>query len=252
MEETKANLSRKYFSLLELAQSIESVIKKTYTKSYWVKAEIAKLNFYSKSGHCYPDLVEKEDGVVLAQIRATIWAGQFNDINAKFKKVTKQPLSDGMTVLIRTSVGFSPVYGMSLQIIDIEPTFTLGELAKEKQESIDRLIKEGISTVINNFKPSLLIQRLAIISVETSKGYQDMLKVIDNNDWGYKYFHMLFPALLQGEGAVRSIIEQLNRIRKVINHFDSVLIIRGGGGDIGLSSFDNYKLAKEVACFPCQ
>ena len=250
LSKNQSQIPKKYYSLLELTQSVESVIKKTYTSSYWVKAEIAKLNYYPKSGHCYPDLVEKENGVVLAQMRATIWSGQFNDINAKFQNITKQSLNDGMTVLIRTSVGFHPVYGMSLQIVDIEPSFTLGELAKEKQESIDRLIKEGIFHSNKQLKPPLLIQRLAIISVETSKGYQDMIKVIDNNEWGYKFFHMLFPALLQGEGAIKSIIEQLNRIRKVIDHFDSILIIRGGGGDIGLSSFDSFKLAKEVACFP--
>ncbi len=250
MSDNQSQIPKKYYSLLELSKSVESVIKKTYKSSYWVKAEIAKLNYYPKSGHCYPDLVEKEKGVVLAQMRATIWAGQFNDINAKFTKVTKHSLNDGMTVLIRTSVGFHPVYGMSLQIIDIEPSFTLGELAKEKQESIDRLVKEGFFHSNKKHKPSLLIQRLAIISVETSKGYQDMLKVIDNNDWGYKFFHMLFPALLQGEGAVKSIIGQLNRIKKVTDHFDAVLIIRGGGGDVGLSCFDNYGLAKEVACFP--
>jgi len=244
------HISKKYYSLLELTKSIESVVKKTYSSSYWVKAEIAKLNYYPKSGHCYPDLVEKENGVVLAQIRGTIWAGQFTDINRKFMSVTKEALSDGMTVLIRTTVTFHPVYGLSVQIIDIEPSFTLGELAKEKQESIDRLIKDGIFHSNKQLIPSLLLQRLAVISVETSKGYHDFINVIDNNSWGYKFFHMLFPALLQGAGAITSITEQLTRINKVIDHFDAVLIIRGGGGDVGLSSFDNYNLAKAVAEFP--
>ncbi len=241
---------KKYYSLLQLTKSIESVIKKTYTRSYWVKAEIAKLNYYPKSGHCYPDLVEKENGVVLAQIRATIWAGQFNNINNKFRNVTKEPLADGMTVLVRASVNFHPVYGLGLHINDIEPSFTLGEMAKEKLDSIEKLQKQGIFDKNKLIKPALLIQRIAVISVETSKGYHDFINIINKNDWDYNFFHMLFPALLQGEGAITSIISQLNRIKKVQNHFDAVVIIRGGGGDVGLSCYDNYKLAKEVAVFP--
>jgi|TARA_Y100000031_G_C8246649_1_gene398399 exodeoxyribonuclease VII large subunit len=241
---------KKYYSLLELTRSIESVIKKTYTSSYWVKAEIAKLNFYPKSGHCYPDLVEKEKGVVLAQIRATIWAGQFNDINHKFVSITNEPLSDGMTVLVRTTISFHAVYGLGLHIIDIEPSFTLGEMAKEKLLSIERLKKENIFTKNKQLQPALIMQRIAIISVETSKGYHDFTKIISENAWGYCFFQMLFPAILQGKSVINSITQQLNRIKIAQKHFDVVVIIRGGGGDIGLSSYDNFKLAKAVALFP--
>lgn len=241
---------KKYYSLLELTSSIQSVIKKTYTSSYWVKAEIAKLNYYPKSGHCYPDLVEKEKGVVLAQIRATIWAGQFNDINNKFLSVTKEPLSDGMTVLVRTTVSYHPVYGLGLRIIDIQPSFTLGEMAKEKLLSIELLKKENIFTKNKQLVPALIMQRIAVISVETSKGYQDFIKIIKENEWGYCFFCLLFPAILQGESVISSITEQLQRIKKSREHFDAVVIIRGGGGDIGLSSYDNFKLAKAVAIFP--
>ncbi len=239
-----------YYSLLELTSSIESVIKKTYSKSYWVKAEIAKLNYYPKSGHCYPDLVEKENGVILTQIRATIWAGQFTEINTKFLKIAKEPISDGMTVLIRTTVNFHPLYGMGLQIIDIEPSFTLGELAKERLQSIERLKSEGIFDKNKQLSAALILQRIAVISVETSKGYHDFVKIIEKNEWGYSIFHMLFPALLQGKGAVFSIKEQLTKIRRARQFFDAVVIIRGGGGDIGLSSYDNYELAKAVALYP--
>jgi len=249
-EKIKQQPLKKYYSLLELTKSIESVIKKTYTRSYWVRAEIAKLNYYPKSGHCYPDLVEKENGVVLAQIRSTIWAGQFNEINNKFLNITKEPLSDGMTVLIRTSVSYHPVYGLGLHINDIEPSFTLGEMAKEKLISIEKLIAQGIYNSNKLIVPALLMQRIAVISVETSKGYHDFTKIINKNDWGYSFFHMLFPALLQGEGAISSITEQLNLIKKAKKHFDAVVIIRGGGGDVGLSSYDNYKLAKAVVLFP--
>ena len=241
---------KKYYSLLEITRSLESVIRKTYTKSYWIKAEIAKLNYYTHSGHCYPELVEKEGSKVLAQIRSNIWAGNFDRINKKFLDVTRENLKDGMTVLLLAKVGFHPVYGISLNITDIEPTFTLGELARERNESILRLQKEGIFHSNKSLALPLLPKRIAIISVETSKGYHDFTKIIAENNWNYRFFHMLFPALLQGEGAVKSIKAQLKRIQKAITHFDVVIIIRGGGGDIGLSSYDNYSLAKAVATFP--
>ena len=241
---------KKYYSLLEITRSLESVIQKTYKRSYWIKAEIAKLNYYTHSGHCYPELVEKEGSKVLAQIRSNIWAGNFDRINKKFLDVTRENLKDGMTVLLLAKVGFHPVYGISLNITDIEPTFTLGELARERNESILRLQKEGIFHNNKSLALPLLPKRIAIISVETSKGYHDFTKIIAENNWNYRFFQMLFPALLQGEGAVKSIKAQLKRIQKAIAHFDVVIIIRGGGGDIGLSCYDNYSLAKAVATFP--
>jgi len=245
-----SNTEKKYYSLLEITRSLESVIRKTYTKSYWIKAEIAKLNYYSHSGHCYPELVEKEGSKVLAQIRSTIWAGNFDRISKKFSEITREKLNEGMTVLLLAKVGFHPVYGISLNITDIEPAFTLGEMAREKQASIAQLKKEGIFNSNKLLPLPLLPKRIAVISVETSKGYHDFTQIINNNNWGYRFFHLLFPALLQGEGAVKSIKTQLIRIQKAITHFDVVIIIRGGGGDIGLSSFDHYSLAKAVATFP--
>jgi exodeoxyribonuclease VII large subunit len=250
LDNTDNNTHGKYYSLLELTSSIESVIKKTYKSSYWVKAEIAKLNYYPKSGHCYPDLVEKEKGRVLAQIRATIWAGSFNSLNENFLKITGESLSDGMSVLLRVTVNFHPVYGLGLQVIDIEPAFTLGELLKEKLQSIQKLKALGVFHSNKELKPALLLKRLAVISVETSKGYHDFKNILSTNEWGYGIFHMLFPAMLQGAGAIKSISQQLKRISNIKDHFDAVVIIRGGGGDIGLSSYDNFNLAKTVALFP--
>ena len=241
---------KKYYSLLEITRSLESVIRKTYTKSYWIKAEIAKLNFYTHSGHCYPELVEKEGSKVLAQIRSTIWAGNFERINKKFRDVTRENLKDGMTVLLLAKVGFHPVYGISLNVSDIEPSFTLGEMARERNASLRRLHEEGIFNNNKKLLLPILPKRIAIISVETSKGYHDFAQIINSNNWGYRFFHLLFPALMQGEGSVKSIKAQLTRIKKAIAHFDVVIIIRGGGGDIGLSSYDNYSLAKAVATFP--
>jgi len=242
--------SRKIFSLYELTKSLESVIGKAYQRPYWIRAEIAKLNFYPKSGHCYPDLVDKKDGATLAQIRGIIWSGPFMQVKQKFFEVTHEHLRDGMKVLLLASVHFHPTHGLTLQIADIDPSFTMGEMARERFESIARLKKEGLLNKNQSLPFPLLPQRVAIISIETSKGYQDFMQTITDNQQGYRLFTMLFPALLQGSGAIASIREQLERIKKVAHHFDLVVIIRGGGGDVGLSSFDNYTLASSVALFP--
>lgn len=242
--------NKQVFSLKEVVHSIQKTLAQRYTSAFWVKAEMIRLNHYPHSGHCYPDLVEKSDGKIVAQIRANLWKNDYLRINARFLSVLKEPLKDGIKILFAARIGFDPVHGLSLHILDIDPAFTLGDLEKEKQETIDQLKKENIFYKNKTHTLPLLPQRIAVISVETSKGYADFLKVIEKNEWGYRFFHFLFPALLQGENAVFSIISQLERIKKVKHHFDVVAIIRGGGGDIGLSCYNHYELAKEVALFP--
>ncbi|REJ83789.1 MAG: exodeoxyribonuclease VII large subunit [Bacteroidetes bacterium] len=238
------------FSLLEVARSIKKTIEDRYKSTYWVKAEINKLNYYKHSGHCYPELVEKNNGKVIAQMRASLWSNDYKRIDEIFIKTLKEPLKDGIKVLMLVKITFEPEYGLSLRIIDIDPSYTLGDLEKEKQETIQQLKAEGIFDRNKQARLALLPQRIAIISVETSKGYADFSKVIDSNPWGYKFFHMLFPALLQGDKAVQSIAGQLKKIKNVRHHFDVVAIIRGGGGDVGLSCYNHYNLAKEIAMFP--
>ncbi len=241
---------RKVFSLIEVTESIQKTLTDRYKSSFWLKAEMNKLNHYSHSGHCYPDLVEKREGKVIAQMRSILWKSDYFRLNETFKSMLKEPLKDGIKILLCATITFDSTHGLSLRILDIDPGFSLGELEREKQEAIMKLNKEGIFSNNKNLTLPLLPQRIAIISVETSKGYADYLQVIDNNPWGYKFFNFLFPSLLQGEKSIISIISQLKRIRKVIHHFDVVAIIRGGGGDVGLSSFNNYELAREIALFP--
>jgi exodeoxyribonuclease VII large subunit len=248
MPETIENIQ--VFSLLEVTRSIRKTLLERYTSSFWVKAEMIRLNHYTHSGHCYPDLVEKQQGKVIAQIRANLWSRDFIRINNKFLKVLKEPLKDGIKILFLAKVSFDPVYGLSLHLIDIDPSFTLGDLEKEKQETIAKLRAEGLFNKNKTTLFPLLPQRIAVISVETSKGYADFLKVIDNNPRGYRFFHFLFPSILQGEKAIEGIIFQLNRIKKVLRHFDLVAIIRGGGGDVGLSCYNDVQLAREIAQFP--
>lgn len=241
---------RKIFSLSDLARSLRSVIERHYSGTYWVKSEIAKLNHYPRSGHCYPDLVEKTGEQVVAQMRATLWAGDYKLINQKFIEVTGQPLSEGMAILFQTSVTYHPVYGLSLQIHQIEPSFTLGQMAYEKQKTIERLRAEGIFDRNKTLEMPLLPRRLAVVSVETSKGYHDFLKILTGFHDRFTIWHKLFPALLQGDKAVESLTAQLRLIKKKAHLFDMAAIIRGGGGDVGLNCYDHYTLSREIANFP--
>ncbi len=241
---------RQIFSLLEVTRSIQKTLAERYKSSFWVKAEMNKLNHYPQSGHCYPELVEKKEGKIIAEIRSNLWKDDFHRINDNFLSVLKEPLKNGINILFCAKVSYDPIYGLSLRIIDIDPSYSLGELEREKQETIEKLKQEGIFNLNKSLNIALLPKRIAIISVQTSKGYSDFLKIINGNVWSYKYFIMLFPALLQGEKAVESIIKQLNSIKKVKHHFDAVAIIRGGGGDVGLTCYNNYLLSKEIALFP--
>lgn len=248
MPETIDN--KQVFSLQEVTLSIQRTLAARYGSSFWVKAEMNKLNYFPKSGHCYPDLVEKCDGRVAAQMRANLWKDDYNTINNNFLQVLKEPLKDGIKIMFLARINFDPVHGLALRILDIDPSYTLGDLEKEKQETIKRLHDEGVFDKNKTSIMPLLPQRIAIISVETSKGLADFRDVIDKNPWGYRFFYMLFPSLLQGEKAIDGILGQLNNIRKVRSHFDLVAIIRGGGGDVGLSCYNNYKLNREIALFP--
>ena len=238
------------FSLLEVTQSIQKTLAERYTSSFWVKAEMNKLNYYPHSGHCYPDLLEKKTERVVAQIRATLWKEDYLRINSHFEQVLKEPLKDGIKIIFCARISFDPIHGLSLRILDIDPSYSLGELEKEKFETIAKISKEGIFNKNKEHHLPLVPKRIAIISVQTSKGYSDFLSIIDNNEWGYKFFLLLFPAILQGDSSVSSIMRQLKRIEKVKSHFDVVAIIRGGGGEVGLSCYNSYLLAREIALFP--
>jgi len=242
--------NKNVFSLYEVTRSIQKTLADRYQTAFWVKAEMNKLNLYQHSGHCYPELVEKKDGKVIAQIKSILWKNEFQNINTAFLQILKEPLKDGIKILFLAKIIFEPTHGLSIHILDIDPSYTLGDLEQEKKETIHKLQAEGIFDKNKTLQLPLLPQRIAIISAESSKGYADFDSVIKGNPWNYKFFTLLFPSLLQGEKAVTGIIGQLRQIKKVQAHFDMVAIIRGGGGDIGLSCYNHYLLAKEIAMFP--
>ena len=241
---------RRVYTLSQVGKSLETVIAKNYTGAYYIKAEIIKLNYYPRNGHCYPELVEKEGDSIKAQMRAVIWSSNLEPINERFRAITGEPLKEGITILCLATIEYSGKYGLALHIQDIEPTYTLGELAKNKVQTINRLKKEGLFDANKGLQMPLLPKRIAVISIETSKGYSDFTITLNQNEYGYKFSLVLFPSLLQGDKAVHTMKNQLDEIEKQKDKFDCVVIIRGGGGDVGLSCYDNYELARRVAEFP--
>ncbi len=238
-----------HFTLKQVAESIRKTIAERYSRTYWVTAEMHKLNF-TRKGHCYPELVQKEDESIVVEMRGTIWKQNFERIQQKFHDIVKEPLRDGMELLFHVKITYHPLYNIGLEIIDIDPNYTLGALQKERQQTLERLNKEGILNANQQLEMALLPKRLAIISQADSKGYSDFVTLLNGHPKRYHFNTFLFEATLQGDAAINSIRDQLKRIQKVQHHFDAVVIIRGGGGEIGMHCYNNYELAKAIATFP--
>lgn len=239
--------TRRTFTLTELGESIQSVIDGTYSKTYWVKAEIVKLNFYPKSGHCYPDLVDKVNNQIKAQFRGFIRGVDYQRINKEFLNKCQAELKSGMKVLMQVKVQFHALHGLSLQIQDIDANYTIGEMALNRAKTIKTLKSEGVFYNNTLLEFPLLPKRIAVISVETSKGYQDFMNIVEATSYAIDI--TLFPALLQGDQAIDSIRRQLKKIEERQTYFDAIAIIRGGGGEIGLDCYDAYTLAKDITGF---
>ncbi len=239
----------KIFSLKQVLQSIRKTIEERYQSLYWVKAEMHKLNRYP-SGHCFPELLQKEDGKIVAQISGTIWKQNFERINQRFMEVVKEPLKDDLTLLMQIRISFHEVYGLSLEIVDIDPSYSLGELQRERLETLKKLKELRLIDANQQLDFPLLPKRIAVISAPASKGLNDFYQVLENNKYGYLIERELFPAYVQGDLAINSIIEQLRVLRGRTDDFDIVVIVRGGGGEVGLSCYNNFLLCKEIADFP--
>lgn len=248
MPETVAD--KTIFSLKEVATSIQRTLQARYQRSFWVKAEMNKLNYYKHSGHCYPELLEKENGKIVAQMKACLWRDDYLRIDGIFRQMLNEPLQDGIKILFQARISFDTTHGLSLIILDIDPAYTLGDIEAEKQAAIQQLMAENVFAANKSQRMPLLPKRLAVISVETSKGLADFNKIIHQNSKGYNLSTHLFPSLLQGDKAVASIVNQLQDIAQKKHHFDAVVIVRGGGGDVGLACFNHVVLARAIATFP--
>ena len=240
---------KQVFTLQQVVRSIKKTLEDRYTQNYWVKAEMHKLNKYP-SGHAFPELVQKDDNKIVAQITGTIWKQQLERINTKFIEVVKEPLKEGTTLLLLVKINYSETFGLGLQILDIDPSYSLGELQKQREETLRKLAKEGLLNLNQKLHFPLLPKRVAIISADSSKGLSDFLQVLQENKKSYFIFTHLFNAYLQGDVAVQSIISALKKIKGVKDHFDIVIIVRGGGAEVGMTCYNNYDLCKAIAEFP--
>ncbi len=240
----------KVYLLSEIAYSLHRMVEQNYRQPYYIKAEIVKLNYYKKTGHCYPELVEKEGKDIKAEMRAVIWKQNFSNINGRFLQITGEPIKENISILCLASVEYSPKHGLALHIQDIEPTYTLGEIMKNRNAVIARLKKEGVFAQNKSLSLPPLPKRIAVISVDSSKGYSDFIATLNGNRYGYCFSTTLFPSILQGERAVEGITACLAAIAAHRGEFDCVTIVRGGGGDVGLNCYDDYRIAYCVATFP--
>jgi len=238
-------------SLSELTDQIQQTIRVNFDSSIWIRAEISELR-ENPGGHCYLELIEKDNvsDALLAKTKATIWASTYRMLKPYFESSTGQTLRSGLNVLVAVSVEFHGVYGFSLNIRDIDPTFTIGEMAARRLQIIRQLEADGIVEMnkLLDFPP--LPQRLAIISSATAAGYGDFCDQLTNDTSHFSFYKKLFPAIMQGDQAEKSIIAALERIYENIDLFDVVVIIRGGGATTDLACFDSYELALNCAQFP--
>ena len=236
-------------SLSELLWQVKGALEKELPPQYWVIAEIMELR---ENRHCYLELIEKneENDSVLAKVRATIWASRYAMLRPFFETSTGIHLKSGIKILCKASVEFHPLYGLSLNITDIDPSYTLGDLARKKQEVIHRLRREGVYDMNKEIPFPLVPQRIAVISSKTAAGYGDFMESIRNNRHGFHFYTTLFQATMQGDEAPGSIIAAMEQIFEAESDFDCVILIRGGGSKSDLESFNHYELAYYITQFP--
>lgn len=238
----------KQYSLSELCQNIEEVLAEEFASTYWVRAEVASL---SVRGHCYMELMEKASTKnIAAKVRATCWQQIYGILSPYFEAETGQKLSMGMQVLLEVEVSFHAVYGLSLNIVGIDPTFTLGDMARQRQETIQRLKDDGVMDMQSSLEIPSLPRRIAVISSADAAGYGDFCHQLENNSGGFQFRTQLFAAIMQGEQSAKSIIQSLQQIADEIDKWDIVVIVRGGGASTDLRNFDDYELASHCAQFP--
>lgn len=238
-------------TLQQFTSEIASAIRcNPMLHSCWITAELSDLSV--RGGHCYMELIEKDErGATVAKMRATIWANNFlYKIKPKFERATGQSLASGMKVMIQGSATFHEQYGLSFNISDIDPTFTLGDMARIRREIILQLTKEGVIDCNKNLDMPLAPQRIAVISASNAAGYGDFMNQLESNKQGYIFYTYLFESVMQGERTASSIISALQKIEMTIDLWDCVVIVRGGGSTSDLNGFDNLELARAVASFP--
>lgn len=238
-------------SLFELNALVRKSVKLCLPDEYWVQAELSDVRT-NYSGHCYLEFVQKDPhgNALVAKARGMIWSNIYVMLKPYFERETGQTFTSGIKVLVKVTVDFHELYGYSLTVVDIDPAYTLGDMARRRKEIIRRLEEEGVLTLNKELEMPLLPQRVAVISSATAAGYGDFCNQLLNNSDGLVFYPHLFAAVMQGDKVEASVIAALNAIYKEVDRWDVVVIIRGGGATSDLSGFDTYDLAANCAQFP--
>ena len=238
-------------SLYELNHRVREAIDQSLPGEYWVQAEMSSVNV-NAAGHCYIELVQKNDrgpGLV-AKARATVWAGRFRMLKPYFEQATGQAFVAGISVLLLVTAEFHELYGLSYIVQDIDPAYTLGDMARRRREILQRLESEGTLRLNKELELPIVPQRIAVISSETAAGYGDFCNQLLTNPYGFAFTTRLFPAVMQGDRVEASVIAALDAVAAEVEQWDVVVIIRGGGATSDLAGFDTYELASNCAQFP--
>lgn len=237
-------------TLFELNSLVRDVLETTLDSLFWVEAELSEAR--EVRGHCYMELVQKDifSATPIARASAKCWKQRWQVLRPKFEGVTGQPLRAGMKVMLQVAVSFHEAYGFAWIVQDIDPTYTMGDMARKRLEIIRQLQQEGVFDMQKELTIPMFAQRVAVISSESAAGYGDFCSQLSNNDYGFKFYPRLFAAVMQGERVEQSVVAALNEINRHVDDFDVVVIIRGGGATADLSGFDTLELAENVANFP--
>lgn len=244
-------MTEESFTLSELNRRVKNAIRDHLPDTYWMRAETSDVR-RNQNGHCYLEFIEKDAATqhIVARARGVIWSNIFQMLSAYFETETGQSFTSGLSVLVRVSVEFHELYGYSLTVVDIDPSFTLGEIARNRQQVLKQLEEEGVLTLNRELELSELTCRIAVISSPTAAGYGDFCDQLLQNPYGFAFYTKLFPAIMQGERSESSMIAALEKVFQYSYLFDAVAIIRGGGAASDLNCFDSYAMAVNVAQFP--
>jgi len=242
-------MSDKHIKLSQLAALVKEVINVSFSQYIWVKAEISELH-ENRNGNCYLELIEKDkvSDKIIAKFRAIIWDKTYRLLKPYFESATHSEFKAGINILVLVKVEYNEVYGISLQILDIDPSYTIGDLEQRRALVIQQLISDGVFEMNKELEFPLVPQRIAIISSDTAAGYEDFCNQLNQNSYGFKYKITLFKAFMQGDLAEQSIIQAMEKIP--VQQYDVLVITRGGGSKSDLACFDYYDLANNIAQFP--
>ena len=242
-------MEKEFIDLLELQTRLKKGVELLFPNRLWIKAEVSAVKARS-GGHCYLELSQSDESGLVAKVNAIIWSSKYRFIAPYFESVTGSSLQEGMVVLVEVQVNFSQLYGLSLIINDIDPEFSLGVKELERQQTIERLQKEGLMELQKELALPVLPYSFAVISASDAAGYRDFVRHLDENPYGFKVALQLYPALMQGAECPESIISALDAIMDSGKEYDAVLVLRGGGSKLDLACFDDYQLAAVIAQYP--